>query len=432
MRQKDKLRIESLGCILSNGKSLTAKPCASSLERDASGPATVANGPLNSRHSSLLRRRLVACLVGSLLLLLAVAATPTPSSAQMAIGVSVSFGPPALPVYVQPPCPGPGYIWAPGYWAWDPDYGYYWVPGTWVPAPFVGALWTPGYWGYREGLYVWYPGYWGTVVGFYGGIDYGYGYPGFGYEGGYWRRDRFFYNRAVNNIRTTNITNVYNRTVINNVNVTRVSYNGGPGGTNARATRAQLAATRGRRFGPVKEQTDQARLAQRNPMQRAAVNHGRPEIAATARPGAFHGPAAVRASRAGAPYHEPPIRTPNGRRNAQPAPGRTASPNSRRERGPATAPRQQPTPRAPVERSAPGRHENARPMEQRNTTRAQRPAPGHHENARPMEQRNTTRAQRPQPRQARPQPQPRAPREQPAQPERGNDRNGHGPGGHLQ
>ena len=28
--------------------------------------------------------------------------------------------------------PGPGYIWTPGYWAYDPADGYYWVPGTWV------------------------------------------------------------------------------------------------------------------------------------------------------------------------------------------------------------------------------------------------------------------------------------------------------------
>ena len=63
------------------------------------------------------------------------------------IGISVSFGPPALPVYEQPICPGDGYIWTPGYWAWDGS-DYYWVPGTWVEAPEVGFLWTPGYWGW--------------------------------------------------------------------------------------------------------------------------------------------------------------------------------------------------------------------------------------------------------------------------------------------
>ena len=50
------------------------------------------------------------------------------------IGIFVNFGPPALPVYEQPICPADGYLWAPGYWAYDYNGGYYWVPGTWVIA----------------------------------------------------------------------------------------------------------------------------------------------------------------------------------------------------------------------------------------------------------------------------------------------------------
>ena len=57
----------------------------------------------------------------------------TSAAAFAQIGITVSFGPPALPVYEQPICPAEGWMWTPGYWAWDPDYGdYYWVPGTWV------------------------------------------------------------------------------------------------------------------------------------------------------------------------------------------------------------------------------------------------------------------------------------------------------------
>ena len=52
----------------------------------------------------------------SFLLALVVLATSTASFAQ--VGISVSFGPPALPVYEQPLCPGDGYLWTPGYWAW--------------------------------------------------------------------------------------------------------------------------------------------------------------------------------------------------------------------------------------------------------------------------------------------------------------------------
>lgn len=81
-----------------------------------------------------------------LLVILALLMLPTASSAQFAVGVSVRIGPPVLPVYEQPICPGPSYLWTPGYWAYGPD-GYYWVPGTWVVAPAPGLLWTPGYWG---------------------------------------------------------------------------------------------------------------------------------------------------------------------------------------------------------------------------------------------------------------------------------------------
>src|ERR1700679_2249672 len=87
------------------------------------------------------------------------------------IGISVAIAPPELPVYEQPICPGDGYIWTPGYWAWDGAYN--WVPGAWVMAPEVGYLWTPGYWGWGSGGYLFNEGYWGMSVGFYGGINYG-------------------------------------------------------------------------------------------------------------------------------------------------------------------------------------------------------------------------------------------------------------------
>ena len=93
------------------------------------------------------------------------------------IGMRIAIGPPALPFYDQPVCPGDGYLWTPGYWAYDDSVSdYYWVPGTWVLAPEEGYLWTPGYWGWGDGGYLFYDGYWGPTVGFYGGINYGFGY----------------------------------------------------------------------------------------------------------------------------------------------------------------------------------------------------------------------------------------------------------------
>jgi WXXGXW repeat (2 copies) len=109
----------------------------------------------------------------SLLIAIAMLSLPGGARAQVSIGVSITTPPPAIPVYTQPICPGPNYIWTPGYWAWGPD-GYYWVPGTWVVAPAVGVLWTPGYWGWGNGVYLWHAGYWGPHVGFYGGINYGF------------------------------------------------------------------------------------------------------------------------------------------------------------------------------------------------------------------------------------------------------------------
>ena len=140
-------------------------------------------------------------------------------------------------------------MWNPGYWAWN-SYGYYWVPGAWGAAPAVGVYWTPGYWGYSLSGYVWNQGYWGPSVGFYGGINYGFGYFGIGYVGGFWAGGAFNYNTAVTNVNRTVIRNVYsNRTVINNHFVThgRVSYNGGHGGISARSTHGQIVAARERR-----------------------------------------------------------------------------------------------------------------------------------------------------------------------------------------
>ena len=80
-------------------------------------------------------------------------------------------------------------------------------------APEVGFLWTPGYWGWGDGGYVFYDGYWGPQVGFYGGINYGFGYFGHGFEGGRWDNGHFFYNRAVLNVNVNVIHNVYNTRV---------------------------------------------------------------------------------------------------------------------------------------------------------------------------------------------------------------------------
>ena len=209
-----------------------------------------------------------------------------PAASFAGVVVSVAVAPPVLPVYEQPPCPGDGYIWTPGYWAYGP-HGYYWVPGTWAMPPTVGLLWTPGYWGWGNGVYVWHGGYWGPHIGFYGGVNYGFGYFGSGYEGGYWSGRHFFYNRTVNNVTITNV-HIYNKTVFNNVTVNRVSYNGGHGGIEARPTHEQERWAHERHFEPTGMQRQHEHAAGGNRAFLASENHGRPAIAATSRPGEFH------------------------------------------------------------------------------------------------------------------------------------------------
>jgi hypothetical protein len=252
------------------------------------------------------------------------------------IGVSITIGPPPLPVYEQPLCPAEGYIWTPGYWAYGP-YGYYWVPGTWVLAPTIGYLWTPPWWGWGGSGFIFHEGYWGPRVGFYGGIVYGFGYFGHGYDGGRWDNGHFFYNRSVTNVNVTNIRNVYNTTVINNNSTTinRVSYNGGEGGTNARPTAEEEAAAREPHVPPTSVQAHHAQAAFTNPELRAAVNHGRPAVAATPKAGAFNDRAAVPAKEAGGSYRpvnnvpRPPNATVHAKDLAsvpRPAPPNTGSP----------------------------------------------------------------------------------------------------------
>ena len=216
--------------------------------------------------------------------------------------VQVRIAPPPLPVYVQPPCPVAGWIWTPGYWRWGPA-GYFWVPGTWVAPPRVGLLWTPGYWGFVGGVYLWHAGYWGAHVGFYGGVRYGFGYDGDGYLGGRWVGREFVYNRAVTRVNVTLIHNTYNETVINRVNVSRVSYNGGPGGVYAVATVQERRAQQERHFPSTSMQRRQVYRAQREPALLARENHGRPAIAATVRPGAFHARGVIRARGAVRPQY---------------------------------------------------------------------------------------------------------------------------------
>ena len=213
-----------------------------------------------------------------------------PASSYAGVFISVGFAPPALPVYVQPPLPAPGYIWTPGYWAYG-DAGYYWVPGVWVAPPRVGLLWTPGYWGFGGGVYGWHAGYWGPHVGFYGGVNYGFGYGGIGFFGGEWRGGVFAYNSAVASFGGGHVTNVYeNREIINRntiVNANHVAYNGG-GGIQAHASATEMQAANEHHFEPTANQTQHESFAAQDRSQLASVKHGSPGTTAASSTEGYH------------------------------------------------------------------------------------------------------------------------------------------------
>ena len=240
--------------------------------------------------------------------------------------LEASEPPPPLPEYSQPECPGDGYLWTPGYWSYSPQ-GYYWVPGVWARPPEVGLLWTPGYWGYSGRRYRYHNGFWGRHIGYYGGVNFGYGYVGTGYQGGYWRGDRFNYNRSANNVRNVNVT-VYDRTVtntvFNNVTTSRASYNG-PGGVTRRPLPAEIAATREQRVPPMTTQLEHQRTAAQNRQQFASANNGRPAVFAETKPIPEGKPIApiIPARPAAAAPPAPANEQPN---RPQPPPARPAAP----------------------------------------------------------------------------------------------------------
>jgi hypothetical protein len=289
------------------------------------------------------------------------------------VGVSIHVGPPVIPVYAQPVCPVDGYLWVPGYWAYDNDYGYYWVPGYWAEPPQVGFLWTPGYWGYVGGVYAWNAGYWGPHIGFYGGVNYGCGYYGSGFAGGNWVGGHFRYNTAVVNVNTTIVHNTYvDRTVVNNTTVNRVSYNGGPGGVAARPSPAEETAAREQHVQATAAQLSHQHNASIDRNQFASVNHGRPASTAVSRPMAYH-PANTTAGLARATASNRPNNVPS--HNVAPAATHAPAVNhAPATHNPAPAVNHNP---APVvhHNPAPPVHHNVTPQPQVHHTAPARPAP---------------------------------------------------------
>jgi hypothetical protein len=223
-----------------------------------------------------------------------------PPATDLEPGVDVEMraaeAPPPLLNDEQPPCTEDGYLWTPGYWAWRG--GYYWVRGIWVRPPRAGVLWTPGYWEYAGAVYAFHPGYWGPHIGFYGGINYGFGYVGAGFAGGRWEGNSFAYNRSVSNLDATVIHRTYSEAVVDNVSLRKVSYNGGPGGTMTTATMQERAAAAEPHIPPTAQQHQTTQQADMNPARMAHANAGNTAIVRAA---AHSAPRGAGANNAAAP-----------------------------------------------------------------------------------------------------------------------------------
>jgi Domain of unknown function (DUF4124)/WXXGXW repeat (2 copies) len=158
--------------------------------------------------------------------------------------VSSAATPPPLPQEDQTTLSEDGSLWTPGYWYWR-DQAYVWIPGGWARPPRVGVLWTPGYWSKAGTVFVFHPGYWGSTVGFYGGVNYGYGYFGNGYTGGHWIGNSFAYNSAVNHVDAAVVHHTYAQSVPGHDPRRVVSYTASPRNGDSTHTVSQHRALAG-------------------------------------------------------------------------------------------------------------------------------------------------------------------------------------------
>jgi hypothetical protein len=229
----------------------------------------------------------------------------------------------------------------------------------------MGALWTPPYWGWQGGIYMFHPGYWGPHVGYYGGVNYGFGYMGIGFVGGEWRGHDFAYNTAVVHVNETIIHTTYiNRTIVEQntiVNDRHVAFSGGPGGIQHQPSPQERVAMHEAHVAPTSFQQQHVQAASANRASYFNANHGHPQTLAVARPlavenhpapaarpNAFNGNAGQRGNNNAAP-NRPPAAAPNRpapQQQSHPQPNYRPAPESR----PAPEPRQESRP-APAEKA---------------------------------------------------------------------------------
>lgn len=90
---------------------------------------------------------------------LATASFALPLAAQARVDIDINVAPPAPRYEVVPP-PRVGFVWAPGYWAWDDRHRrHQWRKGHYVRER-PGQRWRADQWVERDGRYRYEPGRW--------------------------------------------------------------------------------------------------------------------------------------------------------------------------------------------------------------------------------------------------------------------------------
>ena len=92
-----------------------------------------------------------------LALALAAGATLAPATSQARVFVDIGVAPPAARVEIVPAARR-GYVWAPGYWAWD-GRAHAWHGGYWLRER-RGYHWNAPAWTPRGGRWHYSQGYW--------------------------------------------------------------------------------------------------------------------------------------------------------------------------------------------------------------------------------------------------------------------------------
>ena len=99
-------------------------------------------------HSHVLRSLMLSMVI-------ATAGAAIPAAAQVTFQINIA---PPSPMYEVTPVLAPGYIWVPGYWAWNVD-RHVWIRGRTI-VQREGYRWDPDRWEQRGQVYYRHPGRW--------------------------------------------------------------------------------------------------------------------------------------------------------------------------------------------------------------------------------------------------------------------------------